>query len=457
MAMASKNTTDKIVMAGAGLVGSLMAIYLAKQGFEVEIYEKREDMRILDMSAGRSINLAISVRGIRPLEELGIKEEIMKLALPMKGRLIHDIQGNVTFSPYGKDEHEVINSISRAELNKKLMTLAEKTGKVKIFFSHPCLDFNSLTGEITVKDEKNNNVFSVKGQTVISAEGAGSAIRYTIQKLGRFNYSQNFLAHGYKELTIPAGPNNSHLIGNNGLHIWPRGKFMLIALPNPDGDFTATLFHPFEGVNGLEELEASRSKAQKFFEENFPDFVKISPTYLDDFMNNPTGLLGTIKCDPWYYQDKAVLIGDAAHAVVPFYGQGMNAGFEDCRIFNELINDHGSDWKTIFPKFSALRKKNGDAIADMAVDNFIEMRDSVADKHFLLIHEAELALYEKKELKNKYSMVSFSHTPYAEAKLKGEIIFETISKYCTNINSLDEFDVDKVYNEVMTKFKELDK
>ena len=453
--MVTKNTTDKIIITGAGLVGSLLAIYLAKQGFHIEIYEKREDMRIIDMSAGRSINLALSVRGIKPLEELGIKDEIMKLALPMKGRLIHGLDSSVTFSPYGKEDYEYINSVSRGELNKKLMSLAEKTGNVKIFFNHECVDFNSKTGEVLILNTKKNEKFSVKGQTVMDAEGAGSAVRYVLQRIGRFNYSQDFLEHGYKELTIPAGPNNTHLIGNNGLHIWPRGKFMLIALPNPDGDFTATLFHPFTGENGLEELENSQEKAKKFFESNFPDFVKISPNYLEDFMKNPTGLIGTIKCNPWYFEDKALLIGDAAHAIVPFYGQGMNAGFEDCRILNDLINQFGSNWSIIFPKFNELRKNNTDAIADMALDNFIEMRDSVANKHFLLVHDAEILLYEKKDIKNKYSMVSFSHTPYHEAKTKGEIQFETIAKNCEHIDSITEFDVEKTYNEILSTFTKL--
>ena len=455
--MVTKNITEKVIIAGAGLVGSLMAVYLAKQGFNVDIYEKREDMRITDMSAGKSINLALSHRGIRPLEELGIKDEIMKIALPMKGRLIHDLDGNITFSPYGKDPTDVINSISRGELNKKLMTIAEQSGKVKIFFNHNVLDFNAFTGEITVRDEKNKKDFTIKGQTILSAEGAGSSIRYSLQKIGRFNYSQDFLEHGYKELTIPSGSNNTHLIGNNGLHIWPRGKFMLIALPNPEGDFTATLFLPFEGENGFDDLQTSRDKVKLFFEKYFPDFIKISPIYLEDFINNPTGILGTIKCNPWYFEDKVCLIGDAAHAIVPFYGQGMNAGFEDCRIINDLIKEHGSDWKTIFPIFNKLRKKNSDAVADLALDNFIEMRDSMADKHFQLAKSAELLLSEKypKDIISHYSMVSFTHIPYNEAKIRGEVLFEVILKEMEGITSLEEFNTEHVYNEVMKRYSKL--
>jgi kynurenine 3-monooxygenase len=449
------NTTEKVVIVGAGLVGSLMAIYLAKKGFNVEIYEKRDDMRVIDMSGGKSINLALSMRGIRPLEELGIKDEIMKIAIPMRGRLIHSLDGSIRFSPYGKDSHEFINSISRGELNKNLMTIAEKTGKVKIFFNHSCTDYDSKTGEIQIFNGKNNKNFSVKGQTILSAEGAGSSIRNSLQKIGRFNYSQDFLEHGYKELTIPPGSDNSFLIGNNGLHIWPRGKFMLIALPNPDGNFTATLFLPFSGENGFDDLN-SDEKINKFFNQNFPDFVEIAPNFLEEFKTNPTGILGTIRCDPWYHEDNVLLIGDAAHAIVPFYGQGMNAGFEDCRVLNDLINQFGSDWNTIFPKFNKLRKINTDAIADLALENFIEMRDSVADEHFLLVKSAEIQLYNKfPEIKSKYSMVSFSHMPYNEAKIKGNILFEIVSEHCRNITSLEDFDSDKAYTDVKKRFETL--
>lgn len=452
-----QNKEEKIIMIGAGLAGSLMATYLAQQGYQIELYEKRPDMRVeSDQGPGKSINLALSPRGIRALEEVGIIDEIMKIAIPMKGRMIHDLDGNLTFQPYGKDDHEVINSVSRGELNKKLMDYAEATGNCKIYFNQPCEDFNPSTGEVLIKNYDTNKEFMVKGQTAIASDGAGSAIRYVMQRLGRFNYQQHFLEHGYKELEIPPDANGEHVIDKNALHIWPRGTFMMIALPNPDGSFTVTLFHPFEGEQGLDAL-VTEEKVSKFFNEYFPDAVPLMPTLLDDFFKNPNGLLGTIRCDPWYLEDKALLIGDASHAIVPFYGQGMNAAFEDCRVLNDLVKKYNNNWNKIYPIFNELRKENVEAIADLALDNFIEMRDRIADEKFLLAKKAEMKLYEHypDQIVSKYSMVTFSHIPYAEAKAKGEILVSTVSKYCREINSIDEFDIESAKNEVLSKYGEL--
>lgn len=448
---------EKIIMVGAGLAGSLMATYLAQQGYIINLYEKRPDMRIeTDAGPGKSINLALSPRGIRALEEVGVLDDIMKIAIPMKGRMIHDIDGNLTFQPYGKDEHEVINSVSRSELNKKLMDYAEATGNCEIFFNQPCEGFNPNTGEVLIRNYTTGEEFQVKGQTTIASDGAGSAIRYVMQRLGRFNYQQDFLEHGYKELEIPPDGNGEHVLEKNALHIWPRGTFMMIALPNPDGSFTVTLFHPFSGEKGLDALD-SKDKVTKFFDEYFPDAVPLMPTLLYDFFNNPNGLLGTIRCNPWYVEDKALLIGDASHAIVPFYGQGMNAAFEDCTVLNNLIKENGNDWNKVYPLFNKLRKENVEAIADLALDNFIEMRDRVTDEKFLMAKKAEMKLYEKysDQIVSKYSMVTFSHIPYAEAKIKGEILVSTVTKYCENISSIEEFDIEAAKNEVLSEYKRL--
>lgn len=451
------NKDEKIIMVGAGLAGSLMATYLCQQGYQVELYEMRPDMRTEKAAAaGKSINLALSPRGIRALEEIGVLDEIMQIAIPMKGRMIHDIDGNLTFQPYGKDEHEVINSVSRGELNKKLMDYAEATGNCKIYFNHSCVGFDPVSGEAIIKNNDTQEEIAIKGQTTIASDGAGSAVRYVMQRLGRFNYQQHFLEHGYKELEIPPDEHGKHIIEKNALHIWPRGTFMMIALPNPDGSFTVTLFHPFTGPQGLDALN-TKEKINDFFNEYFPDAVPLMPTLVDDFFRNPNGLLGTIRCDPWYIEDKALLIGDASHAIVPFYGQGMNAAFEDCRVLNDLVKEYGNNWQNIYPKFNKLRKENVEAIADLALDNFIEMRDRIGDDKFLLIKKAEMTLYEKypDQIVSKYSMVTFSHIPYSEAKIKGEILVSTVTKYCENISSIDEFDVEAAKNEVLLKYSEL--
>ena len=410
----------EITIIGAGLVGSLLAIYLSKRGYTVSVYERRADMRKEAMSAGRSINLALSDRGIKALEEVGIMDEIKKIAIPMHGRYLHQPDGSTAFQPYGK-EGQFINSVSRAELNKKLMDLAQSHG-VKIYFNHKCEHINWSKKEISF--ETNDQLSLIHYQLLIGADGAYSAARLSHQlQHNRFQYQQYYIDYGYKELVIPATKNNDFAIEKNALHIWPRGNYMLIALPNMDKSFTCTLFFPFEGEPSFASLN-NREKITGFFKTHFADAVNLMPTLTEDFYHNPTSSLVTVKCLPWIRNNHFALIGDAAHAIVPFFGQGMNAGFEDCSVLNALIEKYADDWEKILPEYESLRKPDADAIADLALNNFVEMRDKVADPIFLLQKKIEgkfSAKYPGKWIP-AYSMVTFSpHIRYSEALQKGAI------------------------------------
>jgi kynurenine 3-monooxygenase len=403
--MSEKNIT----IVGSGLVGSLLSIYLARRGHKVNVYERRADMRKQTMSAGRSINLALSDRGWRGLEGVGIADEIRKIAIPMYGRFIHHKDGSTAYQPYGK-EGQAINSVSRAEINMKLMDLAEKEKNISIHFQERCAHVDRSTLTATFENEENKKQSKVKSDLMFGADGAFAASRLNMQlSSDRFEYNQHYITAGYKELIIPPGPNGEFLIEKNALHIWPRGSFMMIALPNPDGNFTCTLFLPFEGEKSFSNLKTTEA-VKKFFEEEFPDAVPMMPTLLEDFFHNPTASLVTVKCFPWVFDNKIALIGDAAHAIVPFYGQGMNCGFEDCVVLNELIDKHGENWDNILEEYQELRKPDGDAIADLAIANFVEMRDKTADPKFLLQKKIEAWFSEKYPDKwiPLYSMVTYS-------------------------------------------------
>ncbi|MGC4103119.1 FAD-dependent oxidoreductase [Ferruginibacter sp.] len=394
------------VIIGAGLVGSLLSIYLSKRGYNVKIYERRADMRKEKIAAGRSINLALSDRGIKALEEVGIMEEIKKIAIPMHGRYIHNADGSTAYQPYGNDG-QFINSVSRGELNKMLMDLAEKNG-AEIFFNERCdaIDWKKKT----VHFENAEELTTIHYQLAFGSDGAYSAARLTHQlQHDRFQYQQYYIDFGYKELNIPAGSNGAFMMEKNALHIWPRGNYMLIALPNMDGSFTCTLFFPFEGDPSFASLD-TKEKVRSFFEKTFADAVPLMPTLEDDFFNNPTSSLVTVKCFPWVRNDDFALIGDAAHAIVPFFGQGMNCGFEDCRVLNELIDKHNEDWHLILQEYQNLRKPDADAIAELALNNFVEMRDKVGDPKFLLQKKIETAFSKKYPGKwiPAYSQVTFS-------------------------------------------------
>ncbi len=407
----------KIGIIGAGLVGSLLSIYLKKGGYEISVFERRPDMRRKGYEGGRSINLALSNRGIRALHEVGLEDELRKTAIPMHGRMMHNITGDLTYQPYGK-EGQYINSVSRSGLNRVLMTEAERVG-VKFFFEHKVekVDFEKTT----VTFSQGSTIKSEGFDYIIGSDGAFSAVRGSMQFTDRFDFSQDYIDHGYKELTIPAGMSGRFQMEKNALHIWPRESYMLIALPNPDGSFTCTLFFPFQGTPSFESLRTDQ-QIMEFFESVFPDAAALIPDLLADYHSNPTSSLVTMKCYPWV-RNQTLLIGDSAHAIVPFYGQGMNAGFEDCRVLNDLLTQLNGDLKNVLQVFQKLRKPDADAIAQLALDNFIEMRDLVGDTDFLLRKKIEAKLYERYPEKwiPLYSMVTFYDTiRYSEAYQTGQ-------------------------------------
>lgn len=447
--MNSKNVT----IVGAGLVGSLLSIYLSRRGYKIDLFERRPDMRKVNMSAGKSINLALSDRGWKGLEGVGIADEIKKIAIPMYGRFIHHKDGSTAYQPYGKD-NQAIYSVSRAEINMRLMDLAEQQPNVKIHFNERCTTINRAAVEAHFENAETKKASEVTSDLLFGSDGAFAATRLNMQlNSDRFEYNQHYIEAGYKELIIPPGANGEFLIEKNALHIWPRGTFMMIALPNTDGNFTCTLFLPFEGEKSFANLK-TREQVESFFKTEFPDAVPLMPTVVDDFMNNPTSSLVTVKCFPWTFDNKIALIGDAAHAIVPFYGQGMNCGFEDCVVLNDLITRHSEDWDKILPEYQNLRKPDADAIADLAIMNFIEMRDKTADPKFLLQKKIEARFSQKYPDKwiPLYSMVTYSpHIRYSTALKSGQKQ-EAIMQKVMAIPEIDnKWDSQEVENEILKR------
>lgn len=427
----------EVSIIGAGLVGSLLSIYLSKRGYKVNVYERRPDMRKEDISAGRSINLALSDRGIKALEEVGLMDEIRKICIPMHGRYLHNADGSTAFQPYGK-EGQFINSVSRGELNKKMMDLAEQHG-AEILFNEMCKSIDWNKQELITESTITHQLSSINYQLCFGSDGAYSATRLAHHlQHDRFQYQQYYIDFGYKELCIPPGANGSFQIEKNALHIWPRGNYMLIALPNMDGSFTCTLFFPFEGEPSFSSLD-TKEKLRSFFDKTFTDASALMPSLEEDFFHNPTSSLVTVKCYPWVRENSFALIGDAAHAIVPFFGQGMNCGFEDCSVLNGLIGKHGENWSSILAEYQELRKPDADAIADLALNNFVEMRDKVADPKFLLQKKIEAAFSKKHPDKwtPAYSQVTFSpHIRYSTA-LKNSIRQEGIMQQIMMIPGIE--------------------
>ena len=441
----------KFVLIGSGLAGGLLAAYLGRHGYEVELYERRSDPREGNIVGGRSINLALSTRGIYALEQLGIANEVLRHAIPMRGRMIHDKSGTLHFSSYDRDPNKFINSIGRAALNTTVIEAAQRYPNIRVHFNHRCtgidleqaiahLEISSTEAAVAATPKPGEGgsagapqkIVRAHGDAVIGVDGAFSAVRQSMQKtIPGFTYDESYLAHGYKELTIPPRADGSWQMEKNALHIWPRKSFMMIALPNPDGSFTCTLFWEFEGPRSFATTKTN-DEIRRFFTEEFPDAVPLMPSLIDDFKTNPTGSLVTIRCEPWFFQDKVVLVGDAAHAVVPFYGQGMNAAFEDCIVLDECLAEFAQDRHRAFAQYFSRRNENTDALADLAIENFIEMRDKTASRVFRakkkLDHLLE-GLLPGRYLP-LYAMVSFTRLPYStaarRARFQDRVVFGSL-------------------------------
>ncbi len=444
---------ERIAIVGAGLVGSLEALFLAKRGYKVTVYEGRNDLRGTEAEGGRSINLALSDRGRKALRSVDLEERIMEMAIPMEGRMIHPSGGGeVDLQRYGM-EGQAIHSVSRAGLNRELLRAADRYDELELRFQQKCRDLDLDKNELLLEDRDSGEQYRESFDRIIGTDGAFSAVRTRLMKTDRFDFSQSYLAHGYKELEIPPDENGEHRMGKNGLHIWPRGSYMMIALPNPDGSFTCTLFLPFEGEPSFASLDSDEA-VQSFFEKNFPDAVPLMPGLLEDFRKNPTSSLVTIRCEPWHYRGRVLLMGDAAHAIVPFYGQGMNAGFEDCTILDGFL-DRYDDTGAAFEVFSRERKPDADAIADLALWNFVEMRDKTADPRFILRKKIEKRLHEKhpETWRPLYSMVTFSHEPYSKALEEGKKQASVMERVMERPDIEEKWDSEEVEQEALDLIK----
>ncbi len=444
------SNSDKVIIVGAGLCGSLLSIVLAKRGFKIEVYEKMPDMREGIKDVGRSINLALSSRGLMALERAGLKSTILKECIPMRGRMIHPLDGEAFLSPYSGRSNDYINSVSRPGLNIMLLKEVGKLENVTLHFQSKVTAVDLKNAQISYT--QNGESKSDSGAVVIGTDGAGSAVRrammgHTTELL--FNYSQDFLRSGYKELSILPGENNSWKIHKEALHIWPRDEFMIIALPNMDGSFTLTMFHPFDGEEGFRALQ-DESKLEAFFQKYYPRLLPFIPHYKEEYFENPTGTLGTIKCKPWQAFGKALIMGDASHAIVPFYGQGMNSSLEDVRVFDELLEKHGASWETLFKDFETARINNANAIADLAIDNFHEMKDHVNDVAFIRKRKIEMQLEQQfPDYYSKYSLVTFRpELPYEEAMKRGRNQDKMLLEMCEKEN-FDQVPLEQYYEKLM--------
>ena len=448
-----------ILIIGAGLCGSLLALRLGQRGYNVRVVEARPDLRKTNINSGRSINLAFSDRGIKAMRLVGVLDKVKPLCIPMNGRMIHNPDGNTLFSPYSGRKDEYINSVSRGELTALLLDEAEALDNVNIEFDKKCKEVDFETKRAIFRDHKTNRETEINAHVIFGTDGAGSALRksYFLSKRFLFSYSQNYLTHGYKELTILPNKNGEFKAFKNALHIWPRGNFMLIALPNLDGSFTVTLFLSFdEGQYNFNNL-TNEKIVKEFFKKEFPDTLEIMPNLVNDFFNNPTAPLGTVKCSPWHYKGNTLLLGDAAHAIVPFYGQGMNASFEDVVEFDKYLDNHNGNWEETFTAFEKSRKKDTDAIADLALDNFIEMRDHVANPIFQEKRKLETLLEMEfpNEYFSKYSMVTFNENiGYHEAMTKGraqdKAILNMIADHSINVNKdLSKDELKSILNHIL--------
>lgn len=432
---------SRITIVGAGLAGSLLAVYLARRGFDVEVYEQLPDMRREDVPAGRSINLALAERGIHALRKADLYDRVAEFAIPMRGRMVHQLDAEPELQPYGTREHEVIYAAHRARLNEVLLNAADREQGVTLHFDHALMGGDLDEGILQFQDRKSGRATEVKAGPVIGADGAGSALRDLIDRATGNVTRPDLLDHGYKELTIPPGPDGEFRIEPNALHIWPRGGYMLIALPNTDRSFTSTLFLANEGNPGFGNLD-SGGKVRTFFEEQFPDALPHIPGLVQEFRERPRGVLGTVRCPAWHHEGKALVLGDAAHAIVPFHGQGMNCAFEDCERLDAIIGREGPDWIRVFESFERERRPDAEAIATMALENYVEMRDSVRDPKFKLKRRLERELERRypDRFVPRYSMVMFHRLPYREALERGRVQSDILARLTRNVATIDDVD-----------------
>lgn len=439
----TKQKVKHIVIMGAGLVGSMHAIYLARRGYQVSVYEQLPDIRKESISAGRSINLALANRGIDALERLDLMDQVKTLLIPMQGRMLHDEQGQLKLQSYGQKPEEVIYSVSRAGLVSILRDAAEATGQVEFFFKHECLAIDFDNNQCVIQKKSANDKVTVDYDYLIGADGGGSQVRNSMQALKETNFSSELLDHSYKELTIPAGPKGEFQLEKEALHIWPRGEYMMIGLPNPDASFTLTLFMPNDGPVSFASI-TDKKTLHTVFDQYFVDAKALIPDLEQAFFNNPTGYLGTIRCDDWQYKN-AVLTGDASHAIVPFHGQGMNAGFEDCVAMEKALDQYHDDWQLAMPAFVESRMENSNAIADMALENYVEMRSTVNDPKFHL--KKAIAFELEKRLPEyfipRYSMVMFHLIPYAQAFARGKIQYKILDELTAGIEGIEQVDFER--------------
>jgi len=441
-----------VIIAGAGLCGTLLAVRLAQRGFPVELFESRPDMRRTDISAGRSINLALSDRGLRALRMVGVEEVVGRDLIPMQGRMVHPLQGEAMFQSYSGRSGEFINSVSRGGLNIALLDLAESLPNLRLHFDTPCIGVDLEQARARFADSRDGREFEVEGQVVIGADGANSAVRQAMLAQAarlRFDFRVDWLSHGYKELIFPARPDGGYALEKNALHIWPRGGFMMIALPNPGGSFTVTLFLPFEGETGFGAM-CDAASVEAYFRRWFPEALELIPDLAAHYFEHPVSSLGTVRCYPWSAYGKSLLLGDAAHAVVPFYGQGMNCSFEDCVVFDQCLDEYGDDWARLLPRVQELRKPNADAIADLAIENFYEMRDHVADPVFIRKRRLETLLESRfTDYYSKYSLVTFREdVPYSRAKALGNAQDALLMSLCRGDEPVESMDLEAVHRMV---------
>tara|TARA_B100000029_G_scaffold10085_2_gene11007 strand:+ start:999 stop:2363 length:1365 start_codon:yes stop_codon:yes gene_type:complete len=445
----------EIVIIGGGLVGPILSLFLAKRNYSSTIIESRNDIRLNEISNGRSINLAITERGLHALKQVGIKQSILNEAIPLRGRLIHNTDGKTTFQKYGQKKNQVIYSISRSKLNKILLSSSEETGKVKIFFNEQCLDADLISGKIKHKSKLNGKISIRSASHIFATDGSKSIIRKKMTGMNGFEEKVEILEHGYKELIIPPTYDGDYRLDSNMLHIWPREKFMLIALPNFDGSFTCTLFLPKKGPISFLSLKSGQNFL-KFFKNVFPDLIPVMKDFENQFINKPTGNLYTINCQPWNIKDKFLLLGDAAHTIAPFFGQGINAAFEDCTIFDSLLKKYDNEWEKVFSQLSQNRKPEMDAISEMAIENYYEMRNETMDPKFLIKKEVEFILERNfpNQFIPRYSMVVFNRIPYTICQKRSKIQEKILKKLCANIKNVNQIDLN--FAEILIN-KKLDK